>query len=466
MAHILSRLTWLTVPAAHPRVWLAIMTLLQCAWYLQRYQKAEFARPDWLWAVIGATLLAGALVIGLPEGWVTRLGAAWAWLLRREGWLLVTLLLLYLLPKFAYGSLAEWRPDRKDPTAVYLASQQAAAGLVDFVVNYHEQQAWMARTHPPLAPLFFGAAMQLFGVTPLTYQGVSLVLGALVLLVVYAIGRDWGGRDWGGRSLGALAGLGLLTLPMFQRSALQDSNDLWMTLFFVLAVWRTGRLVQRPGYVAALLLGGILAAGLLAKYTMLLILPTMVALVWLLPPPGAPPAQGWAWRTRSGWLLRVLPYLAVAWGVGLAALAAWLVHAVQIGVLGAQVERLSSIAGINRNDSGAVRMLTERRLWKRMDLLSMRLPAALGVYAIPLLWQGALTTLGRRAALDVRVWTWLLIIFVPVVVTFPEPRYFMPAYAALTMLMALGVQAAPRPTARWLALGYCFGNLTLYGYVA
>jgi 4-amino-4-deoxy-L-arabinose transferase-like glycosyltransferase len=282
-----------------------------------------------------------------------------------------------------------------------------------------------------------------------------------VLLVVYAIGCDWGGR-----SLGALAALGLLTLPMFQRSALQDSNDLWMTFFFVLAVWRTGRLVQRPSYGAALLLGGVLGAGLLTKYTMLLLLPTMAVLVWLLPPPGAPPAQGWDWRVRLGWLGRLLPYLAVVWGVGLAALTAWVVHAVQIGVLGAQVERISGIAGLTRNDSGAVRLLTARRVWTRLDLLSMRLPAALGVYAIPLLWQGVLTTVRRRDALDVRVWAWLLIIFVPVIATFPEPRYFMPAYAALTLLMALGALAAPRPTARWLALAYCFGNLTLYAYVA
>jgi len=98
------------------------------------------------------------------------------------------------------------------------------------------------------------------------------------------------------------------------------------------------------------------------------------------------------------------------------------------------------------------------------ETVTNRLPSALGVYNLPLLALGGFWLLTRRSRSDWLLILWITAVWLPLMLTLPDHRYFMSSFPALALLIAAGFQLVPRLFDRTalLAILYCTGSLYLF----
>ena len=94
----------------------------------------------------------------------------------------------------------------------------------------------------------------------------------------------------------------------------------------------------------------------------------------------------------------------------------------------------------------------------------MKAPAALGVAVLPSVALGAAALFRRRAMQDRFVACWIGLVFVPLLLTLPDNRYFLPAFPALAIVGAQGLVGRPRWSARVLLLALLLCALTVAFY--
>lgn len=134
-------------------------------------------------------------------------------------------------------------------------------------------------------------------------------------------------------------------------------------------------------------------------------------------------------------------------------LAAWWLLASRIGVLSLQADAIGSYAVI---------MTTTPEGWLLLVRnLFLRLPFALGVYNLPLLAAGALHLALNRDFANRLTMAWIAAVFIPLLLTRPEPRFFLPCLPALALMMARGLKLAQGEPWRVVALAliYCLFDL-------
>jgi len=212
-----------------------------------------------------------------------------------------------------------------------------------------------------------------------------------------------------------------------------------VTFCFVLTLYCTVRLSQAPTYRLAIITGLCLGAGLLCKYTMIFIYPLLLGMCII-----------------QGALRRLLPYLGVVVLVSGSVLAVWLGYTAAVGILTAQRDTLASHTRFASMTNGGLR-------WKVGTSL-LGLPSGLGTYSLPLLVVGGRRLLQRKSQADLLVLLWIGAVFVPLVLTLPGPRYFLPAFPALALMMACGLGRVGEAAGRLIlvALLYCGGALYLF----
>jgi 4-amino-4-deoxy-L-arabinose transferase-like glycosyltransferase len=91
-----------------------------------------------------------------------------------------------------------------------------------------------------------------------------------------------------------------------------------------------------------------------------------------------------------------------------------------------------------------------------MNSLLTRLPSAIGVYHFPVLLIAGLTALKARKPVDLFLISWIVIIFISILLTLPDHRYFMPAFPAMAILMAGWLKEKPDLNVRYTILSVCF----------
>jgi 4-amino-4-deoxy-L-arabinose transferase-like glycosyltransferase len=257
--------------------------------------------------------------------------------------------------------------------------------------------------------LIYGGGLALFGPHLFIIRLVTLGFSLGLLLVTYRIGCILYDRATGLWAAGAL-----LVTPFFFRVGTTALNDMPVAFWFTFAVFLTLRLLETPTYRRALGLGLCIGMGLLCKYTMLLVCPVVLLIVLL---------QG-QWR-------RVLAPLAVAAVVSLVIFGGWIVTAAQLGVFAEQQKILSRYA--------AHVVTSNKGKWWLVGVLTLRLPSGIGVYMLPLLFVGVGHLLKQRSRSDLVVVGWVLAVFLPLIFMLPGPRYFLPAFPALAIMMARGL---------------------------
>jgi hypothetical protein len=112
--------------------------------------------------------------------------------------------------------------------------------------------------------------------------------------------------------------------------------------------------------------------------------------------------------------------------------------------------------------AGAV--LIRKKSWKVFEWVLIRVPFGLGVYNLPLILLGGRYLLQRRSQADLHILLWIAAVCVPLLLTLPNPRYFLITFPALSITMACGLARVSegRTAVVVLALLYCCGAMSLY----
>jgi hypothetical protein len=227
------------------------------------------------------------------------------------------------------------------------------------------------------------------------------------------------------------------------------NNDMLVTFFFTLALLLTWHLLDVPisrpsgqAVAVSLALGIVIGAGLLSKYTMIFIFPVLLSTFVIKRPSPKLMLYGG---------LTLLPLIAL--------LATWLVYADDTGLLATQSAQLVRYVGlVAKTDYGKSLLVST---------LSVTLPSALGAYHIPAFLVGLWQLIRRRSQADLFILLWIGGVFLPVLLTLPIYRYMLPAFPALAILIACGLQRIPKTACRAtiLALLYCTQVLFVYALI-
>lgn len=393
-------------------------------------QTGTAPNPNKLWVVIVYFIAACALVMLLPDQALTWLTVAKRRILQNIKYLAIPVALVFVGGLiYALNLLIVF-----DEPNLFPASQVVTeVGLSEFLARYKSIH-WLGIQHPPLVPLIDGLAMRVFGIHLIVLRVVSLVFTVGVLLVTYLIGNELYDKE-----AGLIALVMLPAFPYIFRLGASASNDIPVTFFFALTLWLLLRQFRVPTYWLAVATGIALGLGLLTKYTMLLIFPVLL----------------------GGILVKCFPaclnrYLVISVAVSLAIFAVWVGVAFQAGVLPVQSGRLIGYAGTVTSSGRGIRLMLE---W-----VVARLPFAIGPYNLPLIFLGGWRLGRQRSQSDLLVLMWIMMVFMILVLTMPDTRYFLPIFPALAIVSARGISALDSPE-RVVGLGWLYGIGSLYLFV-
>jgi len=408
----------------------ATMVALQVLWLVTIWLTGIASNWRKLPFLVVYSIIVGVAIGCMPAGFVAKLRRLKERLSQKERAPILALCGVLLIVGIVY---AHYQRRYIDEHYNFDASRIVAEeGVEQFFAKY-ASLPWLGEQHPPLVPLVYGFTMRILGVNLLIIRLVSLVLAITTVLLTYLLGSELYDRD-----TGLLAMFFLVSFPLFLRMGTAGLTDIPVTFFFSLTLFLMLRLLRAPTYWLAWVAGLSIGAGLLSKYTTVLIYPVLLSYLILGP------------------FRRLKRHLGVMALVSLGILGIWLAYAYQNSILSAQQETITSYAGVVTTTSGGKRWMLEAVL--------IRLPSNLGTYNIPLMLVGGLQLLRRRSQADLFVLLWVVTVSLLLILTLPNPRYFMPAFPALAIGMAQGLRRIPEAIERavLLALLNCGGALYLF----
>jgi len=413
------------------RLLLAAMGVLQAGFLVVRVRPYGASAHGLLLVLLALTAVATLAVLLVPVRAGDAASALLARLCATRGRALGVL--LGLAGVAGVASVLTQQPFSWDERSVLWAAEVFAEGGPSALFARYGESHWLGPQHPPLVPLLYGAVASVFGSYLKLLRLVNLAFGCGTVAVVFLIFE----RLYDRRTA-LLTGLLLLASPLFARVASAATNDMPLTFCFCLAVLLALQLVRDDRGRTAVALGLVVGLGLLVKYTMLLVLPVLLALAWS--------ADALPIARRHG---------PVVLAIAAALLLVWLDHAFALGILTAQQQHLGRLAGVSWRNPG----------WA-LDAVFTKTPAAVGVYLLPWIALGAHAA-RRRLAEDRLVLAWVALVFAPLLLTLPDNRYFLPAFPALFLLGARALVDRPRWTAHVLVLAWllCAITLALYAQV-
>jgi len=321
-----------------------------------------------------------------------------------------------------------------DEEGLFAAAKGVAEqGPLSLFTSYRSHP-WLGRQHPPLAPLLYGGFLTLFGDHLFTARLLSLTLLAGTGTLTFLIGREL----YDTRT-GILATGFLMSMPLIWRIGTAAMVEPLLIFFFCATLFLTLRFVRSPGTGMAVAVGLTFACGMLAKYTMLLILPVLV---------------GFCAVRLSG--RSFVKALALGGLIGLPLLSIWGFYAWHNGLLYKHIMWIW-FAGLQ-----VVRYDYGRQLL--FETMTNRLPSALGFYNLPFIVIGLLQLVRRRGQADWMVLLWILPVFCILTVTLPDHRYFMVLFPAFSISMAACLAREDSRTVGILlvALLLCAGSLYVF----
>jgi 4-amino-4-deoxy-L-arabinose transferase-like glycosyltransferase len=280
----------------------------------------------------------------------------------------------------------------------------ATEGLTSLFSDYGNLP-WMGLHHPPLSVLVYGSAIEICGVQLIVARYVALSFAIATILVTYLHGRLIGGRE-----VGLCAAAILLSFRHFQQFAVTANNDIMVTFWFALSMYLAHRVLVTGGYWHGLTTGAAIGLGLLTKYMMLFVYPAVCCCGILF---GRP--------------TRAVIALAMMFLTSLVLFVPWLIAAHYLGVFDPQMRHVTGIAQYGMSIPLAGKLINPNRLAAVMS--------GIGFYHVPLLLFAAARLVVRRDRND-----WLLLgsiasVVIPLLVTLPVNRYFLPCYPALAILI-------------------------------
>ena len=205
-------------------------------------------------------------------------------------------------------------------------------------------------------------------------------------------------------------------------------------------------LLDTPTYRLSIGIAFLIGVGLLSKYTMVFIYPVVLGFLVV-------------YRSRKS----LKRHVCIVILISAAMLSTWLLYAHRLGVLKPQANSIYFFSRLGRYDGGRWLLFSDWITKQRIKHVCGRLPFALGKYNLTLLTLSGLCLMRRRKQADKVVLLWIGSVFLPVIVMLPHLRYVMPAFPALAIVMAMGLQRIPEATER--ALAFLYGAENLYVYI-
>lgn len=361
------------------------------------------AAPDAsrLWWLLGLTAVFAPPLLYLPE-------RCWDWLGHQAQRGRVPLLLLAGLVAVFYASQQRiWPFDEEANLRAALNIMQN--GLPALLTEYGRQD-WLGSQHPPLGPLLFGLGAILFGPYVLATRLITIFFFLGTAVFLYDLGR----RLYDEKTAFLAAGF-FFTFPLAWRLGTVAMVEMPLTFFFTLCLWAFARAWQSeeeslPGW-------GLLAfaAGFLTKYTMVLMVPLLIGL-------------GVAWG-KTAWWLRYKKGVVIT---AVFLFTSWLIASLLGGFLSLQAQTLWHYATMVATNEFGRRLL--------LETITNRLPSAIGVYHAPLLLVGVWWLWQRRSRADQLVLIWITAVWLPLLLTLPDHRYFLSTFPALALMLAESVR--------------------------
>jgi 4-amino-4-deoxy-L-arabinose transferase-like glycosyltransferase len=419
------------ISASNGKILYISSVCLQTLWLLSIWLTGTVDSVDKLFPLLLYTLCIGFILYFTPENWLKSI----PWQVNNKGEKQLTLLAIAIVLVGVIYSIYQKFQALVAEGSVYNASLVIARKGIAYFFKHYEDMPWLGIQHPPLVPILNGIAMQIAGEGIIVVRLLSLLFGLATAFVVYALGKEL--RD---TTTGLLAAISFTLFPYFFRLSAAASNDIQVTFFSSLTLLMTFRLLRSPTSSTVLIGGFSLAAGLLAKYTLLLLYPVLFFLYFF--------------DSRFKSVRRPFTLLLLVSGT---IFSAWLACGYAIGIYDLQITTLSKFAGAQTSTPWAK--------WMFLEFITTRLPSALGLYNIPFILLG-LVYLGRalKDFTNRFIFIWISIFFVAFSLTLPDARYCMPAFPALAILMAdsLVLIRQYRSNIIWLLIANCASTLYLF----
>ena len=403
------------------RIWIVGLASLQCAWFVIRWRMGGNPIEAHLLGVLAAAAAVGWMAAKTPA--LTRV-SDWA------GW---TPGRLALLAFSVEGFALLVQPPGWDEAWVLRAAQAIADDGFAGLVEQYRANKWLGQRHPPAGPSLLAIGIRVFG-----DGAIGARLAAATFSAATVATTAWIARDQLGDTVARRAGWMLLGFPLFVRLGGAAMTDIVVTCLFTWTVGLAVRQARHGGPNLGGALGLLIVATFATKYTGLLVIPVLIAAYAAL---GILRSR-WKELAVAGLLLTALAVLGALW-------------LESTDSLSRQLRWVLRVAGAaTRGD-----LLLGR--YSPGEALLTKLPSAVGLYAAPLVVVGALLARGRPARL---LFAWIVLVLVPLLVTLPDNRYFLPAFPALAILASIGVGRVFREPGRALSLslGLCLVTVGFY----
>ena len=374
-----------------------------------------------------ATLVTGGLMVAIPSRLLGRIEDLVLYAARNAR----RAVLVCLLMSFGLGAVsANFRIIYLDEKSCFAASKPMADGGVADLFGSYGKTKWLGKHHPPLTPMIYGVAMAVFGSNLFVMRMVPLLFSVLTMFVTYRLGQELYDRE-----TGLFAAAALMSYSGFTNFAVTANNDMCVTFFFCLSALLAIRMLRTQDVSLAFAAGMSLGFGLLTKYTLALIYPLVIGCSLI-----------------YGSLRQTKYLLGTAILISAAVLGTWLWYASHLEVIPAQSEQIGNIAryGMGLGWYDKLRYLYE-------------LASFVGFYNAPVVFLGGVQILRRRSKSDLVILLWIAAVAIPLILTFPRARYFLPCFPALAVLMAQwqhGCKAAPSILPA--SLGILYGLMMMF----
>jgi 4-amino-4-deoxy-L-arabinose transferase-like glycosyltransferase len=415
-----------------------------------RIQWALLREPNWalLGGLVSLLVVSAAVIAFLPARVEQALTARARAILANDRSLFIALALLYFLVEIpSIFGLPSWN----DEEAAYeIVQRMLRDGLVLFFADY-ATIGWIGPQHPPLPFLLFGGVMRVLGISYAALRVTNVLLGFGAVWLTYLLARDLFDRR-----VGAAAASLMLTIPLFLRLSAFGNNDVTLLFFLLLALTLNQRLVRRPSYRTALGVGAAVGLAMLCKYTTIFVGPILLAQVLLF-----------------GTFRALWKHLIVAALAALAVFSPWLIYGLNSGISARQTETMIWYVGLGPSGRYSFVEYMRWRFAKMVEWTIKELPSGFGVYHVPAIVIGVIGFVRGWNRTKLFVLLWIASFLVPVLGTLPQPRYLVPTFPAVAILIGYGYVHLVGRTRSGLALqsalrvwmlAFIYGAVRVYLY--
>ncbi len=397
------------------------------------------ASSDWLRLILIGLISLGStmLVLWIPDRSLRKIQAV----LNQPGTTQKVLIGLLITGALVIGAIyitnqRVWSDEEEN---LVPASILASQGFQAFIKEYATNDFYTNR-HPPLMPFLYGLAIEVLGPQLSSMRILAFLFCIGVIRMAFLLARNFYDSPTG--MIGAIL---LATFPLIIRLGSAGMLDIPVTFFFLLSLWLCFQLKKYPTYWLAASIGVVLFITTMIRYT-----GGLVVLVILLIP-----ILFKSYKQYLPQIILALIVFCVLFGM-------WIFTSHQLGLA---VPVVSRFVPFGWKDTNQILPVTFSAEWAFnptdgldwvMNSLLTRLPSAIGVYHFPVILIAGLTALKARKSVDLFLIGWIAIIFISILLTLPDHRYFMPAFPALAILMAGWLKEKPDLNLRYTILSVCF----------